>query len=107
MLLAAILASACAGGEADVCEFAGNRMAVDPSCLPNDEWPLTVDTGTLVCDPPAVWFEAGGRSYGINGVAQSRDGVEPLEAIWRENPTVPGARINVAPLHDLVRANCS
>ena len=105
-LLVVLLISACGGGQAQLCEWDRDRMAVDASCLPNDEWPLTVASGTLVCDSPAVWFESGGRSYAINGVAQTRDGIEALEPIWRENPDIVGARINIGPLHDLVRDKC-
>jgi hypothetical protein len=106
MSLSLVLA-ACGGSVAGLCEWSGNTMDVDASCLPDAEWPLTVDSGVLTCDPPDVWIEVAGRSYAINGAASNRDGVEELEQIWKVNPEIPGARINVGPLHDLVREKCS
>ena len=102
-----LLLGACGSEPAAVCEWDGERMQVDATCLPDDEWPLTVPDGILTCDPPDGWFEVGDRSFAINGAAQNRPGVEPLEEIWLENPEVPGARINIGPLHDLVRSHCA
>ena len=108
VVVAGIVMAACGGTNevAAVCEWAGNEMQVDASCLPNDEWPLTVSSGTLVCDSPAVWIEVGGTAYAVNGQAQTSGQAVAIEPIWKENPDIPGARINIAPLHDLARDKC-
>jgi len=63
-----------------------------------DAWPLTVDSGVLVCDQSrgalgAVVFAAGGSRYGINGMAKSQ-GYPPINPIWRyATPTFDGTPV--------------
>lgn len=44
------------------------------------KWPLTVDAGTLGCEGKAVWFEADGKRYAVNGAAASR--FAAIDPIW-------------------------
>lgn len=53
------------------------------------QWPLTVDEGVLICANNAVLFETGGRRYAVNGTAK-RQGVPPIDPIWRSAPPLFG-----------------
>lgn len=66
-----------------------------------DEWPLTVDSGTLRCEPPsAVVFETDdGREYAVNGMAAT-NGYDEIEPIWAEDPSGNAPRMNIGPLID-------
>ncbi len=56
------------------------------------KWPLTVDAGTVKCLPlgnGAVVFEAGGKTYAVNGTAQgfsTKYGFSSIDTIWRQDP---------------------
>lgn len=75
-----------------------------------DEWPLTVEEGTLRCDGPAVagaiFFEAEGRWYPVNGIARGRsEGVE-IDVIWADDPEIPGAKKHIGVLIERGLALC-
>ena len=66
-----------------------------------DNWPLTVDSGTLTCRANMVTFSSGGKTYALNGIARSharRSGWSEIRPIWRDNPAIPGTKINIGPL---------
>lgn len=63
-------------------------------------WPFTVDKITLKKKKFEIFLFANGKKYRFNGACRS--GL-PLENIWKENPSIPGTRINVGPLFDLCR----
>lgn len=74
------------------------------SDVPKGEWPLTVSEGVVRCEGSggigAVIFRTpGGDDYGVNGTALSR-GAAKLEPIWKKDPDIPGARINISPVLD-------
>lgn len=50
-----------------------------------EQWPFTVERGTLSCESSAVVFSVDGRSYAMNGTARGR-GYAAIDPIWRENP---------------------
>ena len=86
----------------------GNQVEIGRAQL-GGAWPLTVDSGVLRCEPlvvgdrvnPLVTFESGGRIYAINGTASSwasRKGWQRVNDIWRDDPTVPGAKLPVSSL---------
>ena len=77
-------------------------MIVDESCI-DDEWPLTVDSGTLSCDDSAVTFTAGGVVYGVNGLAVTFGAAE-IDPIWAD--AEPGPKVNIGPLSALGRELC-
>jgi hypothetical protein len=62
-----------------LCEPQGNRMAVDASCFEED-WPLTVDSGELVCEEESVVLDTGDALYAVNAEAELR-GVQPIDVI--------------------------
>lgn len=86
MMIAAVpLMTACAGEEISRAEF-------------GDRWPFMVDAGTLHCDlPNRVTFKTDGVAYGVNGAAVAY-GFPPINPIWRNDPSIPGAKVNVGPL---------
>jgi hypothetical protein len=72
-----------------------------------DAWPFTVPDGVLSCvsdgKRTAVVFEAGGQRYAVNGTARGHDTAARLKladlaAIWRDDPAIPGAKVNVGPI---------
>lgn len=65
------------------------------------DWPFTVSSGVLTCDDPgAVTFTADGTTYAVNGTASGLDKGADVKAIWKKDPTLPGARINIGPIID-------
>ena len=81
------------------------------------DWPLTVDGGTLRCKFPdserpqmhALLIEVGSDSYALNGVARThaaRNGWRDVEAVWRDNPQIPGTKVAVTPLIERAEALC-
>ncbi len=75
-----------------------------------DRWPFTVEQGYVMCvSGSAVVFRANDATYAINGQASgmaARNGFRPAEDIWRENPSIPGTRINIKPVIDAGLALC-
>lgn len=67
-------------------------------------WPLTVKSGTVHCSGDAVTFAtdgANGRIYAVNGTALGRyPNMPKIRAIWRKDPSIPGARIDISPIID-------
>ena len=66
-------------------------------------WPLTISGGLLSCVGEAVFITDGdGRMWPLNGNAREAAGsfgAEPaIDPIWRPNPDIPGARVNIGPL---------
>lgn len=85
----------------------GNPAVVAADTWADGTWPLTVDGGVLTCvsrpQGEAVFIALDdGTMWPLNGVARTihaQFGAEPAtEPIWRENPELPGTRINIGPL---------
>lgn len=71
-----------------------------------ESWPFTVQSGIVDCvDGQAAVFKTGGRSYQLNGFARSR-GYAPIDPIWRENPEIPGTKVNIGRMIDLALQQC-
>ena len=72
--------------------------------------------GILTCMPVAgveavyITTTEDGRMWPLNGAGRAhhgRWGAEPAtEPIWRENPRIPGSRVNIGPLIDRARSLC-
>jgi len=62
------------------------------------KWPFTVK-GTVKCIPPAtvVFVAETGTMYGLNGTATGQ-GYKPVDEIWKDDPAIPGAKVNVGSL---------
>ena len=71
-----------------------------------EEWPLTVDAGTLECSRGLIYtFTADGKTWAVNGTAAAR-GYADIEPIWAPNPNIPEAKIDIGPLIDLAKSLC-
>jgi hypothetical protein len=69
------------------------------------KWPLTVKQGFVRCEDGSVIFNAGGTEYGVNGTAKD-EGFEEIEAIWKKDPDIPGARLDISPVLDAGLEQC-
>lgn len=90
-------------------EATHREMPVD-SAMFGDAWPLTAESGTLVCEAvPAprevlsVFFvDPAGTVYAVNGTARgtiATHGWNDVEAIWKVDPTSSlGTNVDVGPL---------
>ena len=73
-------------------------------------WPFTVPSGQLYCHGLGgglgeVMFRVPFPStnagvYGVNGLARTRLKLPGITKIWRKNPNIPGARIDISPILD-------
>jgi hypothetical protein len=74
----------------------------------DDEWPLTVDSGTVRCEKGLhVLFEADGTTYAANGTAMTqRPELPRIQEIWADSPDMPGLKIDISPVLDTGLALC-
>lgn len=78
-----------------------DRGAISKDDVPMGEWPLTVKEGVVRCEGGgSVIFRApDDTDYAVNGTALTqRPGLPKIDAIWRNDPDVPGLRINIGPV---------
>ena len=77
------------------------------------KWPLTVEEGTLFCEPLTrgarpmgrIAFRApDGTTYAVNGTAQPK--YPRIDPIWRSDPEIPGAEIYIGDLMEAGHALC-
>jgi uncharacterized protein DUF2511 len=99
-------------GEGDSSPSKDTRPSVEPDSAPGElsatdvpkgDWPLTVPRGTVRCegsgDVGQVTFLAGGKEYAVNGLAQSqRPELPKIDVIWKDDPDIPGAKIDISPI---------
>jgi len=69
------------------------------------KWPFIVSEGLLECQGTGgsgfITFSAKGKIYAVNGWAKAnikKNGWRPLEEIWRDDPSLPGAKMDVGPI---------
>lgn len=63
------------------------------------DWPLTVDSGTLRCEPPQlVVIDVGGTTYAVNGSAKGTARWADADVITAPHPTIAGGRKDAGPL---------
>ncbi|MDA7086522.1 DUF2511 domain-containing protein [Pseudomonas sp. SA3-5] len=76
------------------------------------DWPFKGEEMHLLCMPGNAVVASdpeSGRMYPLNGTASSqakRLGLDPLEAIWLDNPAIPGTKVSVGPLIERGLALC-
>jgi len=63
------------------------------------DWPFTVPTGTLGCEPAgsplgAVTFATGGKVYAVNGIALDGHYAD-MAPIWRRDPSGVFPKVNI------------
>ena len=74
-------------------------------------WPFTVSSGILKCEKSgkseSVTFTIpDGTTYGVNGAARDKGHPDP-KPIWKPNPEIQGARINIGAIIDKGRTLCN
>lgn len=69
-----------------------------------DAWPFTVEEGLLSCQGGngfgAVIFSSNGITYAVNGIAKGRKTYNDIEAIWANNPAIPGIKKDLGTIID-------
>jgi len=66
-----------------------------------DAWPLTVPGVRVeLLSGCAAVVHTTTATYALNGVA-IRQGYPRINPIWKDNPRIPGAKVNIGPLLDL------
>jgi len=84
-------------------EAVANR---DVATVMDEEWPLTVDEGTILCPGGGqLVFEVDGIEYALNGLAKGA-GYADIEPIWRDDPDVDGLKVNIEWLISYGNTNC-
>lgn len=73
-----------------------------------DAWPFTVDQGIVRCVAPRneIVFSSGGKAYAVNGTAKANDLYADIGQIWKDDPTIAGAKISIGPILDLGLSLC-
>ena len=72
-----------------------------------DDWPLTVDSGVLMCENGAVTFHVDGKDYAVNGFARSLNLGDDIRPIWKTDlsylrePENPVNRIDEPDRHNI------
>lgn len=69
-------------------------------------WPFTVSEGELRCEKGAVIFDDGLVKWGLNGTAQER-GYAKVDPIWRDDPAVKGAKVNLGAVIEAGQELCN
>ena len=75
-------------------------------CQYGKKWPLKVPQGIVACrDKPGTsvqnltFFDPDGKEWALNGTASS-SGYPKIDPIWRADPDLPGAKVDIGPLID-------
>ena len=80
-------------------QLAPNQVKVTKAEL-GEDWPFTVDEGVITGDGSGgvgvVTFTAGDVTYAVNGTAVGTHKYAPIDAIWADNPSVPGLNADYA-----------
>ncbi len=78
-----------------------------------DAWPFTFYEGYVACHAGravTVMDAESGSMYPLNGAAKGKAnalGLDDLEAVWRENPQIPGTKVSVGAVIDQGIKLCS
>lgn len=71
-----------------------------------DRWPFTTEEGMLLCNEGSVTFLSDGAVHAVNGTAKDRTGFPGVDAIWADNPAIPGAKMDIGPIIEAGLALC-
>jgi hypothetical protein len=71
-------------------------------------WPLTVDSGTLVCEAGSrVTFTTGGTTYALNGLAKGDGQWSDVGSIWADDGSGLGLKVDMSDLTEAGLALCN
>lgn len=88
------------------------REMIEPKDL-GKPWPFTMRSGTLEChNRGAIVFVANGKTYTINGTADAYARARNLpwvdvRPIWRDDPSIPGIKIDMGPVIERGQKLCA
>ena len=97
-----LLIAAVAAGAIAACSAAPTpspqRFEVNAAMTPAGErWPLTVDSAEVICGPTNQLLlgvpDNSGTIYWLNGLAKQTHKYADINAIWKDDPDVPGLKI--------------
>jgi uncharacterized protein DUF2511 len=72
-----------------------------------DKWPFTVESGTVRClTGTRIVFVTGGLVYAVNGTARGSKQYLDVATIWKDNPEIAGAKMDVGPIIALGLSLC-
>lgn len=89
-----------ASGDGAPATLASDRVARSDL---GDEWPLTDETGIVVCErlrgnvSLTYLSDTTDAEYALNGVA-ARRGFPPIDPVWADNPHIDGLKVSLSPL---------
>jgi len=70
-------------------------------------WPLTVDSGTLACEPGGrIIFTADGTTYAVNGTAKGDGSWPVIDPIWADDGSGLGLKKDIGDLIGAGQALC-
>ena len=73
-----------------------------------DAWPFTVSEGRVNCFKAGhtlTFAPSSAVSYALTGGARA-DGYADITPIWRDDPNIPGAKVNLQPITEAARKQC-
>jgi hypothetical protein len=75
-----------------------------------NDWPLTVESGTLRCAGEsglgAATIEVDGSRYALNGIAKAQNAGQDIQPIWASSDDGTGLKKSIGPLIDRALALC-
>jgi hypothetical protein len=73
-------------------------------------WPFTVAQGQLECKDEGhvqiQTFTANGVTYSLNRAAKDADRYPPVDSIWRQDPSLPGFKVDIAEVIEYASKLC-
>ena len=96
--------SACGGGSSATGDGDVSRSQFEAD---GKAWPLTVDSGTLACEPGSrIIFTSSGTTYSVNGLAKGDGKWAEIDPIWADDGSGLGLKVNISDLIEAGQALC-
>lgn len=109
MLIVGVIAALIVGGviwNAVVGKSDSHRKHVDRASF-GTAWPLTVDSADIGCQVGHdVYVQVGSIRYALDGVTKQDGGYEDVNAVWADDPTTPGLKMDISSLRNQARSLC-
>jgi hypothetical protein len=97
-----IVLTACGGGSDDEGDVSRSQFQAD-----GKEWPLTVDSGTVACEPGSrLTFTSDDTTYAINGLAKGDGEWAEIDPIWAYDGSGLGLKVDISDLIEAGQALC-
>jgi hypothetical protein len=94
--------TACGGGSGADGDVSRSQFEADGKV-----WPLTVDSGTLACEPGSrITFEADGTTYAVNGLAKGDGSYADIDPIWADDGSGLGLKVDISHLNEVGQTLC-